>query len=398
MRIAEINMVDYGSTGRLMLQIADCARTKGHEVQTFSMKWKNQKNQNKGHTYFGTYFENAIHQVIGRINGRGGCYSCIGTKQLIKQLEKFNPDIVHLHNLHNSYIDINQLFHYLNKNHKKVVWTLHDCWSFTGKCTHFLVSKCDKWKSGCKNCQALSDYPSSKMDFTKSMWNKKKRCYGKMSNMTIVTPSKWLASLVKQSFLKENQIVVINNGIDLDVFRPTKSDFRLKYGLQTQKIVLGVSFGWSNKKGIDDMVRLSKELPENYSVVMIGVDDFKRAELPDNIIAIGRTSSKEELAQIYSAADVFVNPTKEENFPTVNIEAIACGTPVITLNTGGCGEMLNERCGIVVENYEQMLNSVIKVCENNTFSAEDCVQKAQGYSSEICADNYLNLYEKFLRG
>ena len=398
MKIAEINMVDYGSTGRLMLQIADYARTQGHDVRTFSMKWKKQRPEVNGHTYFGSYIENGMHQVLGRLNGRGGCYSCVGTSQLIAKLKKFNPDIVHLHNLHNCYVNVEMLFRYIKKHNKKVIWTLHDCWSFTGKCPHFLVNGCEKWKLGCGNCFVLPEYPASKADATKYMWRKKKQWYGDVSHLTIVTPSQWLASLVKQSFLKENQVVVINNGINLDVFRPTTSNFREDNSLERQKIVLGVSFGWSTKKGLEDMVRLSIDLPENYCVVLIGVDESVKKELPERIVAFGRTSSMEELAGIYSAANVFVNLTKEDTFPTVNIEAIACGTPVITLNTGGSGEMLNNDSGIIVNNYEQMLAEIINVCENDMLSEDACVQRAQSFSIRNCVEKYLSLYQSILRG
>ncbi len=398
MKIAQINMVDYGSTGRLMLQIADCARGQGHDVQTFSMKWKKQGKPSKHHTYFGSYLENTMHQLIARVNGKGGYYSYFGTKQLIRRLKKMDPDIIHLHNLHNSYVHLGQLFAYFNRANKNVVWTLHDCWSFTGKCPHFVMSGCEQWKTGCAHCSVLGEYPPSKLDRTKSMWKKKKQWYGGMERLTIVTPSMWLASLVRQSFLKEKQIVVIHNGIDLNAFKPTESDFREKYRLLDKKIVLGVSFGWSDKKGLEDIIRLSNELPPNYQVVLVGVDDAARGRLPEKILAIGRTSSKEELAKIYSAADVFVNPTKEENFPTVNIESIACGTPVVTLHTGGCGEMLNHASGIVVESYEQMRAEILRVCEGGIFSKENCVQRAQHFSNEICVQNYLSLYESILKG
>ena len=357
------------------------------------MKWKKQGTAVNGHTYFGSYLENGMHQVLGRLNGRGGCYSWLGTNQLILKLKKFDPDIIHLHNLHNCYVNVKMLFRYIKKYNKKVVWTLHDCWGFTGKCPHFLCNGCEKWKSGCDNCTALSEYPISTVDATKIMWRKKRQWYGNVSHLTIVTPSQWLASVVRQSFLKGNKVVVINNGINLDVFRPTTSDFRKENGLEEQKIVLGVSFGWSTKKGLEDMVRLSVDLPGNYRVVLIGVDDSIKKDLPERIVALGRTSSMEELAGVYSAANVFVNLTKEDTFPTVNIESIACGTPVITLNTGGSGEMLDANSGIIVDSYERMLVEILNVCENDMFSEYACVRRAQDFSDHNCVEKYLSLYE-----
>ena len=177
MKIAEINMVDYGSTGRIMLQIAEHARAQGHDVKTFSMKWKNQKKPPEHHTYFGSYVENGVHQVLGRITGKGGCYSYLGTRQLIRALKNYAPDIVHLHNLHNSYVNLKQLFAFCKQRKVHVVWTLHDCWSFTGKCPHFLASGCDKWKTGCHDCSSLGEYPVAKHDSTRAMWENKRKWY-----------------------------------------------------------------------------------------------------------------------------------------------------------------------------------------------------------------------------
>ena len=215
-------------------------------------------------------------------------------------------------------------------------------------------------------------------------------------DLTVITPSKWLADLVKRSFLKDCHIKVINNGIDLDTFQPQESDFRKRYNLQTKKIVLGVSMGWSEAKGIDVFAQLANNLPENYQVVLIGTDDKVDSELPKNIISIHCTQNQQELAEIYSCADVFVNPTREENYPTVNMESLACGTPVLTFNTGGSPEILDETCGSVVEcdDIDALEKEIIRICTDNPYTKEACLRKAKGFDKNDRFKEYIELYER----
>ena len=214
--------------------------------------------------------------------------------------------------------------------------------------------------------------------------------------MTLITPSQWLANLTRQSYLKEYPVKVINNGIDLNIFKPTDSDFKEKYNLSDKKIVLGVAFGWGERKGLDAIVELSKTLPNNYQIVLVGASSGIEKLLPSNVLCIFKTESQAELAKIYSASDVLINPTREDTFPTVNIEAIACGTPVITFNTGGSPEIIDETCGIVVEknDVDGMLNAIIEVCENKPFKKEDCVNRAKNYDMNDKFKEYVALYEK----
>ena len=257
------------------------------------------------------------------------------------------------------------LFSYIKKHNVPTVWTLHDCWSFTGQCPYFTIVRCDKWKTGCHNCPQYKEYPASFYDNTKRMWKLKKKWFTGIGNMTIVTPSKWLAELAKESYLKEYPIEVINNGIDLDVFKPTPSNFRERYGIPAEThIVLGVSFAWGYRKGLDCFVEMAEKLGEQYQIVLVGTDDEIDKNLPQNIISIHRTQNQKELAEIYSAADVFAMPTREENYPTVNMEAIACGTPVVTFNTGGSPEMLNEKVDRVVpvDDVNEMMSEIKNIC------------------------------------
>jgi len=262
---------------------------------------------------------------------------------------------VHLHNIHGYYINIELLFNYLRKNNKKVIWTLHDCWAFTGHCSYFDYIKCDKWKTKCEKCMQKKEYPCSKL-IDNSSWNyeRKKELFTaiKKENMQIITPSVWLSNLAKESFLKKYDVKVINNGIDTDVFKPTESDFRDKYNLNDKFVILGVASIWNNRKGIKFFYELSEVLDESYKIVLVGISDKDMKKVPANILAINKTNNTKELAKIYTAADVFVNPTLEDNYPTTNLEAISCNTPVITFDSGGSGECIefsDNYLGIVVK-------------------------------------------------
>lgn len=397
MRIAVINICDYGSTGKIMIQTAEIAREAGHSVKTFSRKWINSKGGEEHHTFFGSFVENAIHHVVGEVSGLSEHFSFLGTYSLIRRLKKFKPDVIHLHNLHGWYINLPLLFRYIKRHKIRIVWTLHDCWSFTGHCPHFEMIGCEKWKTGCHHCPQYKEYPRSFVDNAKFMYGKKKKWFTGVENLTIVTPSKWLASIVKQSFLNEYPVVVIHNGIDLNLFTPSYSSFREQYACQNKFIVLGVAFGWSEKKGLDVFAELAKTLDhEKYQIVLVGTDDTIEKKLPDGVISIHRTQNQQELARIYTAANVFVNPTREDTFPTVNMEALACGTPVITFATGGSAEMLDLSCGIVVtkDDVLVMREQIIHMCEGKIQMKEACVRKAECFDKEDKLLQYVKLYEE----
>ncbi len=396
MNIVEINVCDYGSTGKIMLQIARRAEEKGHNAFTFSRKWIKQSTPVKGHTYFGYFVENAFHHILSEITGFSECFSYFGTLKLIRQLKKIKPDIIHLHNLHGWYINLPLLFKYIKKENIKTIWTLHDCWAFTGHCAYFDICGCEKWQSGCKKCSQYKNYPKSWLDNSGFMYSIKKKCFTGVSDMTIITPSNWLSGLVKRSFLKEYPVKVINNGIDLSVFKPTESDFRQKHGLENKFVLLGIAFGWGKRKGLDVFIELSKRLDDNFRIILVGTDDEIDKLLPDNIISIYRTHNQAELAEIYSAADLFVNPTREDNYPTVNMESVACGTPVLTFNTGGSPEMLDETCGIVVErdDVDDMYLQIMKIFSERNYSAENCLKKAAEFNMRDKFDQYVSLYSE----
>lgn len=329
-----------------------------------------------------------------KILGNYGFNSERATRKMIGELERIQPDIVHLHNIHGHDCDLEMLFSWFQSHNTKLIWTFHDCWAFTAYCPHFTVAKCDKWRSCCEQCVQRQNY-SWLFDRSRELYKKKKALFTGL-DMTIITPSAWLAELVKQSFLKEYPVCVIPNGIDLNIFRPAGNQFRQEQELENKKIVLGVAFGWSNKKGLDVFIELSQKLPESYQIVLVGTNPEVDKLLPKNILSIHRTQNRQELAQIYSAADVFVNPTREENYPTVNMEALACGTPVLTFQTGGSPEMLDESCGCVVscDDVEALEKEILHICIDKPFAKADCIKKAGAFDQTQRFKEYLKLYER----
>lgn len=392
MRIAQINATcGAGSTGKICISVSELLSENGVENYIFY-------SSGSSDYPLGIKYANEIaikmQTLVSRIFGNYGFEAKIATKKLINKLEKINPDVIHIHNIHSHNCNLEILFKYIKKKNIKVYWTFHDCWTFTGYCTHFDMIGCEKWKTECNNCVQYR-YFSWFFDRSKYLFNKKKQLVLGI-NLTIITPSEWMAGLVKQSFLKDYPIKVINNGIDLNIFKPTKSNFREKYNLKDKYIILGVAFGWGKRKGLDIFIELSKRLDNSYQIVLVGTDDNVDKELPQKIISIHRTQNQNELAEIYTAADLFVNPTREENYPTVNMEAIACGTPVVTFNTGGSPEMLDSTCGTVVKknDIDGIYNEIKRICETHPYSKDDCLKRAESFDKNLRFTEYLNLLVK----
>lgn len=401
MKVAQINMVQNGSTGNIMLNISKLLDAKGEATKTFSSRIYSKTPYVlpllHNHQYFGSHFENFIHTAAGQLTGLNGCFSYIGTKKLIREFKKFSPDIIHLHNLHSFCINLPLLFNYIKKHNIPVVWTLHDCWSFTGHCPHFVMANCDKWKTQCHNCPQLSVYPKSRIDNTKLAHTLKKKWFLGVEDMTLVAPSEWLGNLAKESFLKDYPVKVINNGIDFSAFKPSESEFRAKYGLQDKKILLGVASSWDKSKGLDIIKEIASRLDDSYSIVLVGISGDNH-NLPQNIITIKRTERKKELAEIYTAADLFVNPTRQDTYPTVNMEALACGTPVLTFKTGGSPEIINETCGSVVDvdDIDGFEKEIVRICEEKPYSKEACLERAKSFDMNDRFLEYIELYKEVL--
>ena len=320
MKIVEINSVYNGSTGKIMLGLAEVASNDGMEVYCCATGIPKYVDQTKNYYQIGGCFSRKTHAALSYILGNPECHSSFSTKKLIRYIDRIKPDIIHIHNIHGFFINVEMLFGYIKKRKCSVVWTLHDCWPFTGRCPYFDILGCDSWKNGCTNCRYPKDwYPKATMNISSRMWKRKKEWFSNIDNLTIVTPSNWLAKLVSQSFLKEYPVRVINNGINLEVFKPTKSDFRETYHCENKVVLLGVAFDWGERKGLDVINKLAERLPSNYQIVLVGTNDDIDHSLNKEIISIHRTNNQEELAKIYTAADLLINPTREDNFPTVNI-------------------------------------------------------------------------------
>lgn len=403
MKIAQINMVSTSSTGKIMLQIARCGRERGHETYTFSVPGFSIRHPEKlvehpGHEYVGTPFEHAVHYVLGKYTGRNGYFSQATTWQLVRRLKEIKPDIIHLHNIHNWSLNFPMLFRYIKESGAKVVWTLHDCWTFTGQCPYFDMAGCEKWKTGCHDCPQCDVYPETRLDRSRQMYRKKQEWFLGIRDLVLVTPSNWLADLTAQSYMGCYPIKVIHNGIDLSVFANTDSDFRKKYHCEDKFILLGVAFGWGRRKGLDVFIELAKRLDSRFQIVLVGTSEAVDAQLPENIISIHTTQNQRELAEIYSAADCFLNPTREDNFPTVNLEALACGTPVITFRTGGSPECIDDTCGCVVEkdDIDALEREVRRVAEVSPYRAESCRARAEQFDMYDRFAEYVALYEEIM--
>ena len=411
MNIVSLNTTHLGSTGKIMLQISALAREEGHHATSFSTRGfaslslrplriiPNPKPPAlPGHRVYGSLLSSLVHDTLGIVTGYNGCFSMIATCRLIGEIRRLQPDLIHLHNLHGNNVNLFLLFSYLKRAQIPVVWTLHDCWSFTGRCPYFDMLRCDKWKDGCGGCPCPKhDYPAAYRDRTARMWQLKKRWFTGVKDMTLVTPSHWLAGLVKQSFLSEYTVRVMHNGIDLSVFHPAESDFRRRHGIpDSTYIVLGVAFDWGRRKGLDVFTALAERLGRSYQIVLVGTDGEVDRLLPQSILSIHRTQDQRELAEIYTAADVFVNPTREDNFPTVNLEALACGTPVITFNTGGSPEALDESCGSVVacDDTDALEREIIRVCRERPYSREACRTRAEAFDQRSRLRQYIALYHE----
>lgn len=395
MRIFQINAVPYGSTGRIMTQIAQLLELQGHEAMcTTGFTW--QKCTYDKHFITSSLPEKTWHIAMARLTGLNGCFSVMSTRRLLRRMDRFCPDIIHMHNLHGWYVNLPMLFRYIQKHDIPVVWTFHDCWPITGHCPYFDTVDCDKWKTGCHSCPQYRKYPQCVLDDSKAMWRRKKKWFTIPRNLTVVTPSEWLAGLVRQSYLKDYSIKVIHNGIDSDVFQPTESSFRQQHQCKDSFILLGVAFEWDYRKGLDVFIELSKRLPERFRIVLVGTNEELDKSLPESIISIHRTASPQELAQIYTAADLFVTPTREDNYPTVNMEALACGTPVLTFRSGGSPEIADETCGCVVttNDLDALEREILRIATDAPYSQEACLRRAASFDKRNRYQEYIELYQQ----
>lgn len=384
-RILFINSVcGFGSTGRI---VADLSKIEGYETLVCYGRKKDYANVNS--YKFANFFDNALGTIRTILFDNNLSICTLATKRLIKKIKKFNPDIIHLHNLHGYYVNVEMLFKFLKEYNKPVVWTLHDCWPLTGYCAAIDFYKCDKYKIECKDCPHKFSYPFSLFkQRIKKEYYLKKELFNGINNLTIVTPSKWMMSLVDNSYLKNCKKEVINNGINLDDFKQTKD----KNDVFTVIAVAGV---WAEDRGLNEMNKIIPLLDKDIEVVAVG----QNSEQIKDCISIKYTNSKKELIDLYSSSHLLLMPTLDDNFPTVNIEALACGTPVITYKTGGSPEIIDEKTGIVIEkgDFVSMASIVNRIKESYRFDSFDCIKRASKYSVNIMTKNYEKLYAKSIK-
>ena len=394
--LLQINVTaNWGSTGKIAEQIGFCAMRHGWESFIAYGRWCN---PSKSHLIkIGNKLDMYMHYAEQRIRDNEGLCSRGATKRLIKLISEIRPDVVQLHNIHDHYLNYKLLFEYLNKTEIKVVWTLHDCWAFTGHCFHFATKNCEKWKTGCFECPLKNDYPKTFLDHSKEHWLLKKELLTRCKNLTIVPVSDWLANFVKESFLKEKRIHVIKNGVDLNIFKTSTS---LNISKTNSKFkILAVSSVWNPDKGELDIYKLREILAEDkFEITMVGLSADQYKQLPRGIIGIQRTQNLQELVKLYSDADVLINPTYADTFPTVNLEALACGTPVITYITGGSPEAIDEKTGVVIEQGDvDGLAEAICMIKEKPLSSTDCRKRAEErFDKDKCFEKYIELYENLL--
>ena len=342
-----------GSTGRICAEMAQKMEAEGQTPKIAYGRDPYVPEQfQKYAVRIGTNLDRNLHAIRTRILDEHGLGSKHATRQFLKWADEFDPELLWLHNLHGYYINYELLFAWIkSRPQMKVCWTLHDCWTLTGHCTHFMVANCDQWKTACTGpCPEKRRYPGSVLkDNCRNNFLRKKAAFTGVKDMTLIAPSQWLADLVKQSYLKEYPVEVHRNTINTDVFKPTQGTFRTQHGLQNKKIILGVANVWDDRKGFEDFLMLADRLPQDNVIVLVGLTEEQIGQCKPNMLGIKRTNSPQELAEIYTAADVFVNPTHEDNYPTVNLEAEACGTRVITYRTGGAPETIHRADSVVIE-------------------------------------------------
>jgi putative colanic acid biosynthesis glycosyltransferase len=401
MKILQINTsVNTGSTGRMTEEIGQKIIDNGYESYIAGRK-VGPDGSKSNLIEIGSDWDTIMHGLKTRVFDKHGFGSRRASEKLIQRIEEINPDAIGLHNLHGYYLNIEVLFNYLERVRKPVLWTLFDCWAFTGHCTYFDSIGCERWIDGCYSCPKKNKYPASYfLDRSKKNYLEKKEIFNKLDNLTFVTHSKWLSDLVKRSYLNQYSVKTMHSGVNLNVFKPGTEHLSTNLKNLDKSIVLGVASVWDERKGLKDFLKLNDLKNEEYQLVLVGLSDKQLQSIPDDIIGISRTENLEQLAALYSVADVFINPTWQDNFPTTNLEALACGTPVITYNTGGSPEALDEFTGFVVDkgDINAIHKSIQKIIEKGTaYYSTNCRQRAMNcFNKDEQFQKYVDLYKEMM--
>lgn len=404
MKVMQINAVyGFGSTGIIVKDIATSLLEAGNCTRV-AYQVSNSISDNVELYQVGNKIDWKIHALLTRVLGKQAYASIVATKKLLAYLDKEKPDIVHLHNLHANYVNLNMLLKYLAKKSIAVVITLHDCWFFTGKCFHFVGCGCEKWRTGCGTCpQNKEDVKSFFFDRTHSVFGDKKKYFQAIPNLTVVGCSDWIKGLAEQSPIFQGKYITrIYNGVDTSIFYPRQqTTFRNENQLDGKFVILGMANKWMKSKNIELVKKLFDNLKEDDQVVIVGCSEQQKIELEKYqcVTAVGFIKDRDILADIYSASDVFVNMTYEDTLPTVNMEAICCGTPVITFNSCGSPELVNEGVtGYVISqgSEPELLNALYKV-KNRLIDRKQCGNEGKHrFDKNLQYKEYLALYSYVL--
>ena len=386
--LLQINVTsNWGSTGKIAEGIGEAAISNGWKSLIAYGRYSNKSNSDviKVSNMIDVY----THFAKQRIFDTEGLNSKKSTQKFVEQIKQIKPDIIHLHNIHDHWINYPVLFEYLSSINTPIVWTFHDCWAFTGGCMHFENHGCYKWQSACKECQFKFKLQK---DNSERNYLLKKHYFGELKDrLTIVGVSDWISNYAKDSFLKQSNFITIHNGVNISKFIP---------GEKKENFILGVSSRWSDSKGLNDFYKLRKVIDKRIGIILIGLDKNQIKNLPEGIQGIEKTSSLDELIKYYQQAKVFINPTKDDTFPTVNIEALACGTPVLTYKTGGSPEAVDEKTGLVIEkgDIKGLSDSIKKIINGElSFDSQACRLRAEThFNQETQYNKYIDLYESLL--
>ncbi len=396
MKILQINITrNSGSTGKILDRIHEIAIDEGHQSYALTCNCNGKIPQN-------TY---VMHKgpliwimrwilFVSRITGLNGYRFKRKTKKALKWIDSIKPDVIHLHNIHGDWLNVEQLFAYVREQQIPLVWTIHDCWSFTGRCSYFDKYGCEKWKTGCRKCVDYKVYPTTYFfDFSKKMHKDKKRMFTGLKNVSLAVPSFWLKGIVEQSFMGEYPVQVVHNGIDINVFWPDPEPFFEEY--QNKFIILGVANSWSDRKGLSDFIKLDKLIDHNkFRIVLVGLNDRQLSVLPPTITGMKKTDTQDDLRRLYSQAGCLANMSMQETFGMTTIEAMACGTPVVAYNRTAVPEPVTEQTGIVVKNNTpDEVYSAIQTIAQGGFFSEDCRRRVLDmYDYRKVFHKYIDMY------
>ena len=401
MKVFQLNtFCGIKSTGRIATDIAQLLEKRGHECRVGYGAESAPKALSRFAFHFGNPLERKIHGAIRKLLDGEGYGSHAGTLRLIRELEAFQPDIIHLHNIHGCYLNFRLLFRFLKKSQIPVVWTLHDCWPMTGHCAYFEYAQCSRWKQACGSCPQLRSYPVCLgLDGSRRNLRHKKALFSGLPSLRWITPSNWLKGYVEASWLNAYPAQVIYNGVDLSRFKPVDGSFlRGRHQITAEHVLLAVAAEWDERKGLRYLLEAEKLWGKGYQLVIIGLTPEQISALPPGVLGLTSTQNVDELVAWYSLADCLVNPTLEDNMPMVNLEALACGTPVAVFRTGGCPEVINDACGRVVEqgNAVALAHAAMELAPQKKAFSPACLRKAEQLDSRSGYEQYLQLYEELL--